>query len=134
MIYNIINNFPKLNEKYPNINYGGCGTFSYHLYKVLKDKYNIDTEIVYIKTDHAPGGKPDYDLKFSHIMLKYTNKDDTSDYTFYIDNNGVYKYLPDIIETLSLSKLEEMISIPELWNNKFNHSMSDDLKRDLYLL
>jgi hypothetical protein len=56
----------EINNKYPNINYGGCGTFSYHLHKVLKDKYDIDTEIVYIKSPNPPGLKPDYDVKFTH--------------------------------------------------------------------
>ena len=127
MIHNVINALPELNNKYPNINYGGCGTFSYHLHKALKEKYNINTEIVYIKADHPPGGKPDFDLKFTHILLRYEN--------YYIDNNGIHFDLSNCeIENLPLSKLEEMIYIPELWNNKFDHSMTNELKKDLYLI
>lgn len=35
-----------INNKYKNINYGGCGTFSYYLYHALKINYDIDSEIV----------------------------------------------------------------------------------------
>ena len=36
------------------------------------------------------------------------------------------------INTLSANKLEEMISIPELWNDQFNHSTSSELVKDIY--
>ena len=37
-----------INNKYPNLNYGACGTFSYYLSETL-DKLGIDNQIVYIK-------------------------------------------------------------------------------------
>ena len=73
-----------LNKKYPNINYGGCGTFSYFLHKTLKDKKNIISEFVYTPSLTAPGKRPDYDIKFTHIYVKVGD--------YYIDNNGIYKY------------------------------------------
>lgn len=123
-VSNIVDKIKLINNKYPSINYGGCGTFSYYLNKVLKDKYNLDSEIVYIKSDSPPGLMPDYDISFSHIMVKVND--------YYIDNNGVYKNC--IVEKLDINKLKEMISIPQLWNNVYNHSQTSELIKDLYLL
>ena len=71
-----------INQKYPHINFGGCGTFSYYLGSVIQEKFNIDPEYVYIESDTPPFGKPDYDVKFSHILLKIDN--------WLLDNNGKY--------------------------------------------
>ena len=70
----------EINKELPDINYGGCGTFSYHLKKVLEDKYNIKSEIYYLP------GKPaaiEYDVLFSHIVVKVNDT--------IIDNNGLYE-------------------------------------------
>ena len=67
----------EINKELPDINYGGCGTFSYHLKKVLEEKYNIKSEIYYLP------GKPaaiEYDVLFSHIVVKVNDT--------IIDNNG----------------------------------------------
>ena len=115
----------KINEKHPNINYGGCGTFSYHLHKLLKEKYNVETEICYIP---GPRCAIEYDVKFTHILVKWNN--------ILIDNNGFY--LRDDysyqLNDLSTDKLHEMINIPELWNNKFNHHYKEELINDIYLM
>ena len=41
----------EINKELPDINYGGCGTFSYHLKKVLKEKYNIKSFILLIRVN-----------------------------------------------------------------------------------
>lgn len=116
-----------INQKYSSINYGGCGTFSFYLNKSLKENYNIDTDIVYIISDNPPAGKPDYDVKFSHIMIKLDN--------LFIDNNGIYESsnlpIDIILSNLSSNKLEEMINIPEIWNNIFDHTQKENLKNDI---
>lgn len=89
------------------------------------DNHGIKSEIVYLKSEYPPGGKPDYDIHFKHILLKVDN--------VLIDNNGTYNYndhKKDLLD-LTVSKLEEMINIPELWNNIFNHTDSENLKKDL---
>ena len=124
----------KIDSKIPNINYGGCGTFSYHLHKTLKDKYDIDSEIYYIS---GPPAGIDYDIKFSHILLKVED--------YFIDNKGLYRVDKSSINPnnkLSTEKLKEMIGIKELWNNKFNvvyfdsnlqiKQISDDLIKLIY--
>lgn len=115
----------KINEKYPNINYGGCGTFSYHLHKTLKDKYNIKTEICYIP---GPSCAIEYDIKFSHILVKWEN--------ILIDNNGFYlsENYPHQLSNLPVDKLREMINLSKLWNNKFDVNLRNDLVKDIYLI
>lgn len=121
-------NIKLLNDKYPNIDYGGCGIFSYYLSKILLDKYNINSEIFYIESTKAPGLKPDYDIHFWHIYVKA--------FGIYIDNKGFYNSINEdyVVNRLSISKLYEMINIPELWNNKFNHLDSKSLVDDMMLL
>jgi hypothetical protein len=112
----------KINDKYPNINYGGCGTFSYHLHKTLKDKYNIDTEICYMP---GPRCAIEYDIKFTHILLKWEG--------LLIDNTGFYLSSEhQDLESLSPDKLEEMINIPQLWNNVFDMSTKDELIKEIW--
>jgi hypothetical protein len=41
----------RLNEKYPNIHYGGCGIFSYHLSSKL-DEIGVDNELVYLPEEY----------------------------------------------------------------------------------
>jgi len=119
---NLGNIIEHINQKYPSINYGGCGTFSYHLSKLLHEKHGIKSEIVYIESDTPPAGKPDYDIKFSHILVKIGNK--------FIDNNGIYNNILTH-KYLDFSKLEEMIKIPELWNNIYDHNQTPYLISDL---
>jgi len=103
----------EINNDLPKINHGGCGTFSYHLKKVLDEKYDIKSDIYYIPGDPAA---IDYDILFSHILLKV---DDSI-----IDNNGFYNvnspWVKDLIP-LPETKLKEMIEIPELWNSEFHN-------------
>ena len=82
IISKVLEILPTINQKYPHINFGGCGTFSYYLGSVIQEKFNIDPEYVYIESDTPPFGKPDYDVKFSHILLKIDN--------WLLDNNGKY--------------------------------------------
>lgn len=117
-----------INCKFPNINYGGCGTFSYHLQKVLSHKYNVSTEIYYIKSPNPPGLMPSYDIKFRHILVRFGD--------FLIDNNGLHQ-MPkndDSLAKLSTEKLEEMINIPELWNNVFDIHTKEQLIKEIYLI
>ena len=101
----------EINKDIPNINYGGCGTLSYHLKKVLDEKYDIKSDIYYL-----PGSPAaiEYDVLFHHLVLKIDD--------IIIDNNGFYEngigWSKDL-KSLPEEKLKEMIDIPELWNNKF---------------
>lgn len=104
----ILKGIQSINNHIPFIEYGGCGTFSYYLHNHLKDKYNIDSEIVYLI---GPEAAIQYDIHFSHILVKIDG--------IVIDNNGCYDY-NDNYKKLNQSKLEEMLSIKELWNSKFN--------------
>src|ERR1035437_2719513 len=117
-----------INSKYPNINYGGCGTFSYHLSEHLEKKYNLKSEIVYIVSDAPPGLKPDYDIKFQHILIKIGEH--------CIDNNGYYKFTSYSqwfqIQKLNKLKLFEMINITQLWNSRFNQQHKNNLIIDIY--
>jgi hypothetical protein len=127
IINGIVSKFPEINSKYDKINYGGCGTFSYHLSKRLKDKYDINSEIIYRKHKDPPGKRPDFDIRFDHIFVKVDH--------VIIDNNGIYQFdNSDKFGSLSFDKLEEMIKIPELWNNTFDHSKTDELVKDIYEL
>ena len=117
----------EINKELPNINYGGCGTFSYHLSKVLMKKYNIKSEIYYLP------GKPaaiEYDSLFSHIVVKVNDT--------IIDNNGTYECGSGWtlnLNRLSEEKLEEMLDIPKLWNDKFyNNENINNLVNKLYQL
>lgn len=127
VLRNIQIEIEKINNDLPKINYGGCGTFSYHLNKVLKDKYDINSEIYYLKGDPAA---IDYDILFSHIVLKVDN--------YIIDNNGFYDYYDysrrvDDIKPLSIDKLEEMLYIPGLWNSEFyNNENINELINRIY--
>ena len=115
-----------INNKYENINRGGCGTFSYYLGGSLKDKYNIDPEIIYIEAPFDDGW--DYDISFTHVMVKIDE--------YYIDSEKVlwYKNMPSNMHPLDIHKLGDMIKIPKLWNRTFDHSKSLDLAEDIYLI
>lgn len=114
----------KINNDIPNINYGGCGTFSYHLNKVLQEK-NIQSEIYYLP---GPPAAIKYDIEFSHIVIKV---DDVI-----IDNNGFYYNIPNSwtnkLKPLSEEKLKEMINIQPLWNDKFKDK--EELIKRIYKL
>jgi hypothetical protein len=123
IISKVLEILPIINQRYPNISYGGCGTFSYHLGNSIQEKFNIEPEFVYIESATAPGGKPDYDVRFSHILLKIDN--------WLLDNNGKYDVYYNKCKNLPKSKLEEMIHIPELWNNIYDHSNSINMIDDI---
>ena len=113
-----------LNNKYPNINNGACGTFSYYISKVL-DKYDIKHDIVYSKEEITPPDAYRCDIKFEHIMIKLQ--------TGYLDNNTLYLLFIDEREEyffLDKPKLKEMLMDKKLWNDQFksNHS---ELARDI---
>lgn len=129
IIERINKNLPTINDKYPNISFGGCGTFSYYLAQNLKDKYNINTEFIYIKDNRPENLWLDYDIHFTHIMIKLDN--------VFIDNNNVYNELPDYYQDyapLPADKLKEMISTKWMWNNTFNHNDSNKLIKDINIL
>ena len=123
IISKVLEILPTINQKYPDINFGGCGTFSYYLGSVIQEKFNIDPEYVYIESDTPPFGKPDYDVKFSHILLKIDN--------WLLDNNGKYDTYYNSFKVLPKSKLHEMIHMPELWNNVYDHSNSPNMIKDI---
>ena len=123
----LMNYFNEFNRKYPDIDNGGCGTFSYHVSNLL-DSYGIKNEIVYAEEKEVPDGAYRCDVKFEHILIK-TEK-------FVIDNNGVYDLNSDYVKRLKYlkkRKLRKMINDERLWNDKFNHE-TDKIKliKDIY--
>ena len=79
------------------------------------------------------------------LLLFYTSLGKKVKYdNFYIDNNGIYSIdvFKKRVEDLSIDKLEEMVNIPELWNDKFDitiynsnfeiESISDRMVNDIY--
>jgi hypothetical protein len=123
----LINYFNDFNQKYPNINNGGCGTFSYHLSNILS-KYGINNEIVYKEEINVPENAYRCDVKFEHILVK-TDK-------CVIDNNGTYKLSlieKEDLKPLKKKKLKQMISDNRLWNDMFNHEIDkNNLIKDIY--
>jgi hypothetical protein len=103
----------KISRDLPDINWGGCGTFSYHLSKAMKENHGIDSEIFYLPG--APAAV-EYDILFSHIAIKAEG--------YVIDNGGFYDarskegWVRDLVP-LPYEKLEEMVGMPELWNSRF---------------
>ena len=99
--------------------------FSYHLRKVLEEKYNIKSEIYYLP---GPPANIKYDVLFSHIVIKVNDT--------IIDNNGLYECGSEWttnLNKLSEEKLKEMLDIPKLWNNKFyNDENVNNLINRLY--
>jgi len=112
----------EINKRYPNINYGGCGAFSYYLHQTLKKKYGQEVSIVYIPCEKTPENA--FGVKFRHMMVSWKN--------WYIDNNGFYSNHSKGIE-ISPRTLKAMIDVPHLWNSQFEksntESMIEDLKR-----
>lgn len=109
---NLLSEIQYLNNKYPNIDWGGCGTFSYYLSEKLNNM-NIPNEIVYIPEKNTPPNAHRCDIKFVHILVRVTDN--------LIDNNGikdVNKYEYEIIP-LKNQKLSSMLEDKRLWNNVF---------------
>ena len=82
-------------------------------------------EYVYIESGNPPGGRPEYDLWFNHIMVKIEN--------VVIDNNGFHsidRFKCDL-HPLKNDKLLEMINIKELWNNIYDHTNTPCLVNDI---
>lgn len=69
---------------------------------------------------------PTYDIKFNHILVKWDN--------WLIDNNGFFSDNQWETKYLGVSKLEEMIKIPELWNDVYDHSLTKDISTALLRL
>ncbi len=113
-----------INKKYPHINYGGCGLFAYYLSETLEHKYDFETEIFYIPYKSPPALKKNYDIWFKHIFIRIDN--------YLIDNNG-FRHISkfDKLKPLSREKLFEMINIRELWNDRFDHTKSEEMVMDI---
>lgn len=119
--------FPKINEKYPIINCGGCGIFAQKVYGILKEfhfkpKLIVLIPFYYSKTDAVEklnnNGKP-YEMAWSHIMVKVGKK--------FIDCDGIYTNLKQTDHYFSHEGVEGMT--PELlqqwidsrgWNDRFD--------------
>jgi hypothetical protein len=99
-------NISRIDSKLPYIELGGCGIFSYLLHNKLKDKYGIESEIVYQYGLHE-----NCEIQFSHILIKIDDK--------VIDNKGMYEY-HEGYRHLTIDKLEELVNRKDIWNNKFH--------------
>ena len=118
-----------ISSKFPKINYGGCGTFSYYVSEIL-DKHNINNQIVYFEEKNTPPGSFRCDVKFTHILIK-------TDYCF-IDNIGFYSLHSDNpdswvnnVKLLSKQKLYEMLKETRLWNNIFGEEQRQLLAKEI---
>ena len=111
----------KIDKKYPLINYGACGVFSYYLSMVL-DRHGINNNIVYIEEKNVNPLAFRCDIKFDHIMV------DIGDYV--VDNNGFHKKSNKLL-FLDKDKLFYMINEPRLWSDKFNWNLKDSLIQDI---
>lgn len=116
----------KINHKYPMINWGGCGTFSYYLSEKLNNE-NIPNQIVYIPEKDTPENAYRCDIKFHHILVRVDD--------YLIDNNGFhplitfdkdYEILP-----LKKEKLKDMLEDKKLWNNVFPYEQWTYLSYDI---
>ena len=114
-----------LNNKYPKIDYGACGTFSYYLSEVL-EQYNILHNIIYSVEKNIPPDVFRCEIKFSHIIIKVGN--------LFIDNKGIYEGFPygdQELKTLAKSKLFEMLKENRIWNDVFPEIKKNDLAEDI---
>lgn len=112
----------KINHKYPMIDWGGCGTFSYHLSRKL-DSENISNEIVYIPEEKTPENAHRCDVRFQHIFVK------VGDYL--VDNHG-YKNISNYkVLALEKERLKDMLEDKKLWNNIFPHEKWSCLASDI---
>lgn len=121
VIDKLISEIEIINNKYPKIDWGGCGTFSYHLSKKLNE-LSIENEIVYLPEKDPPNGSYRCDIKFRHILVKVDN--------YLIDNYGI-RHINDDTLPLESKKLECMLHDKKLWNNVFPHEkwtfLADDI-------
>lgn len=113
----------KINHKYPMIDWGGCGTFSYFLSEKL-DSEKIPNQIVYIPEKDTPENAYRCDVKFHHILVKVDD--------YLLDNHGVYKFSDDCeLLPLEKEKLKDMLEDKKLWNNVFPYEQWTLLSYDI---
>lgn len=106
LVDDLIKNILRINSILPFIELGGCGHFSYLLHNKLKEKYGIESEIVYEYGPHE-----NCEIQFSHILIKINGK--------VIDNQGVYDY-SDSYLPLDIDTLSDLINRKDIWNQKFH--------------
>ena len=121
IIENLLPEIEKINTKYPKIDWGGCGTFSYHLSEKL-NKLNVKNQIVYIPEKETPNGAYRCDIKFHHILVKVDN--------YLIDNSGIRNVEEEVLP-LENEKLKCMLEDKKLWNNVFPHEEWSYLASDI---
>lgn len=117
----MLSEIKKINNKYPKIDWGGCGTFSYHLSEKL-NKLNIKNQIVYIPEKETFKDAYRCDIKFHHIFIKVDD--------YLIDNYGIRSFEEEVL-TLENEKLKCMLEDKKLWNNIFPYEEWDPLARDI---
>ncbi len=134
----LVTEFTKLNEKVPNIHYGGCCVFAeelYHFLVKLGKKPRIITmtsyakyleEILNVRIEHAGI----FDIKHTVILCD----------GLLIDNNGVYKFTDEIRHCehngytcmeLTLDELKWMNTEVKGWNTSFNRKQIKDIVKIL---
>lgn len=111
MIEILLPEIKKINNKYPKIDWGGCGTFSYHLSEKLNE-LNIKNQIVYTPEKKTPKDAYRCDIKFHHILVKVDD--------YLIDNYGIRSFEEEVLP-LENEKLKCMLEDKKLWNNIFPH-------------
>lgn len=121
MIENLLTEIKKINNKYPLIDWGGCGTFSYHLSEKL-NSLGIENQIVYTLEKETHKDAYRCDIKFSHIMVKVDE--------YLIDNKGTATIKEEIFP-LDKEKLKSMLDDKKLWNDRFPHVLWNCLADDI---
>jgi len=144
----------KINEKYPNINSGGCCVFASHLAELLYEKgYYVSIRIANMdnKNDNVnitnfrknnntlEWQNPcrvynDSDIWFKHVLLEIEN----GGIRYLYDTNGFVSinYYCDILEgRLTLEEARKSADFSWNWNKTFNRQDIPEIKKiiDYYL-
>ena len=134
----LVTEFTKLNEKVPNIHYGGCCVFAEELYHFLvklgkKPRIIAMTgyakyleKILAVRIEHAGI----FDIKHTVILCD----------GWIIDNNGIYKRTDEVLHCdhnnytcfeLTLDELKWMNTEVGGWNRKFDRNQIKDIAKTL---
>lgn len=146
VIYHLEPVLPKVKEKFPTINWGGCGVFA-NLLATELDKLGVKYKIIWIGDDskHKKDIKRifkdkgndvcllDFNNEFiwvSHIMIKIGRK--------FIDASGIYENFKttewnhrEVICEITKKELELISLSNHGWNCSFNRTQIPKVEREL---
>ena len=145
-LFSVLSKLSVINQKYSNINRGGCGVFALYLSKEL-DKRNIKHDILWIGDDYHNAEKvirntfqsnsnvtledfSDNGIFLSHVMVKIGKK--------FIDSEGVYKGFDNtrwshrrVLSKMSNKELFKLVDSSHGWNDTFQRKLIPKIKKDI---